>query len=968
MSLPTIATAIRVFFSYAATSRKDTQLVHRLRKQLSNVRRQQLIDDSLDSAQTRPAHLVRLGLDTAHIIVLLVSADYMDLDRCAQVELTRALERHDTEGISLVPVLAAPTELKGSPLEQLTFLPRDHKPVSARAGIGIEQALAEVAGEIHRIAERLAGSIQAGVPAETQPSLHDIPYMPNHFFTDREDILSTLYEYFTSHRVFTHMRIQALYGLEGVGKTQIAIEYAYRHRSLYRALIWLDAESGNLVNSIRDLAGRCGFSEQDCVDEAHLYAAFRRWLRQQDSWLLVLDGLGAFPLLSKFIPFESSGHVLVTTLEQAAGYLARPVPVTEMTEEDAARFLLRRVRLIDEHAGNNEIPQPTYGQAIAIVRELGGLTLALDQAGAYIEETRCGLDGYLRRYCRQGAQLLEWRGQQAHTHPDSVQLALSLTFVKVASLCPEAMHLLYLFAFLHPDTIPNDIIEQGMAALEGPLRVLKANPMLLDRAMVILFNFSLIQQRADTGMWSMHRVVQAVLKKRLTPKRQRRWTTQAVRLVSAVFPQPDCSNRAICEKYLSQARYCADVLTNLQPAPREAISLLHRLGSYCYRRAWYQKAEKNLELALSFCEQHADAESERAQVLNSLAMLYHRQGAYHVAETAYQRALEIRELAYGPDHRLVAQTLNDLALLYQDWGKYQQAERFYLRVLDIDACTLEPDHPDTAISLSNLALLYDLQGKSAQAEPLYQRAFSIEERILDARHPDWALSLNIQASQSATRGDNQEAEKLYQRALAVQEEVLGPAHPDTARTLTNLADLYEVQQRYCEAESLYLQALGIYTQVQGLDHPDVAMVLNNLAYLFRQQGQYVEAEERYQQALGIYERTSGLDHPETANVLNNLGWLYYLTQKDDLAEVCLRRVLDIRERVPGLAYPDTSKTLSTLAEVLMRQQRYAQAEPLYRRALQIVRQALHPEHPDAVLALERYTFLLAHIEEEQQNS
>jgi tetratricopeptide (TPR) repeat protein len=102
-----------------------------------------------------------------------------------------------------------------------------------------------------------------------------------------------------------------------------------------------------------------------------------------------------------------------------------------------------------------------------------------------------------------------------------------------------------------------------------------------------------------------------------------------------------------------------------------------------------------------------------------------------------------------------------------------------------------------------------------------------------------------------------------------------------------------------------------------------------------------------------------------ANTLNNLGWLYSFMQKYELAEACLRRVLEIRERVPGLAYPDTSGTLSALAEVLMQQQRYAQALPLYRQVLQIVREALGPEHPDTALALERYTFLLEQIEEEQ---
>jgi len=156
--------AVHIFLSYAATSRKDTQLVHTLRRQLSYVRQQGRIDESYDSAQSGSEHLVRPVLDAAHSIVLLIGADSMEQDSCVQIELTQALERHNTEGISLIPVLAAPTELEGSPLEQLTLLPKDRRPVSARTNIGMEQALLEVANEIRQTAGKLARSIQTSAP------------------------------------------------------------------------------------------------------------------------------------------------------------------------------------------------------------------------------------------------------------------------------------------------------------------------------------------------------------------------------------------------------------------------------------------------------------------------------------------------------------------------------------------------------------------------------------------------------------------------------------------------------------------------------------------------------------------------------------------------------------------------------------------------------------------------------------
>lgn len=964
MVLPAIATAIRIFFSYATTSRKDRCLFHRLSKQLSTLRLQKLIDDSLDSARGTSESLVRLLIDTAQIIVVLVSADYLDQER-SQVELTRALERHRTEGVHLIPVLLYPTELKGSPLEQLVFLPADRRPVSDRAGVSIDHALVEVASEIRRVVEQLAEAGRAAGPARMHPALNAIPYRHNEFFTDREAILRALHTYFTAEQQFTRTRVQALNGLVGVGKTQIAVEYAYRHRSEYQTILWLEADAGNLVNSVRSLAGLCSFTEQDQEDEGRLFAAFGRWLQHHAAWLLVLDGLDDLPVLDRFIPFECSGHVLVTTLSQATGDLAYPVPVMEMTDEDGVAFLLRRARIVGEQAAGRDISAPVYAAAHTIVREVGCLALALDQAGAYIEETRCGLAGYLARYRQQGAVLLEMRGRLAHTHRHSVRQTLLLTFARVAELCPAAMELLHLFAFLQPDAIPNELIEQGVAALDGPVRALRGDAVALDRALAILLRFSLIQRRSDTTMLSIHRVVQAVLKEGLPIRQRRQWATRVVRLVCAAFPQPEFSAWPTCERYLAQARRCADLLAQLHPVPGEAVLLLLRLGSYCYQRARYPEAEKHLQAALTLCEQGADAGEEMARALNGLALLSHRQGAYQAAETFHQRALAIREQTWGQHHRVVAQTLNNLALLYQDWGRYQAAEDLYQRVLDIDARTLGPDHPDAAISLSNLALLYDRQGKYAQAEPLYQRAFAIEERTLDASHPDLALSLNMQAERHAAQGEYQEAERLYRRALAIQEQVIGPLHPDIARTLNNLANLYEEQQRYPEAEALYLQALRLYQQL-GSEYPETADVLNNLAYLLRQQERYPEAETFYQQALRIYELTSGSDHRDMASVLNNLGWLYCLMHRYEPSEAYLKRGLDICERILGREHLDTSRGLSALAELWVQQHRYDLAEPLYRRVVQIVGQQMGPQHPETTYVLQRYAFLLERLDEQRE--
>lgn len=967
MSFSAFSRAVHIFFSCTTVTARDKSLFNKLKTHLSSLQRRGLIDEVRDSDNTIQNNLeqpVETSIDLADINVLLITPEFLNSAQCYEVEMKRALERSRTKEAYLIPVLLRPTILKGTPLEKLRFLPLDDKPLSQSSDI--DAALSEIVSQIGKFAEEIIETKRTYSYSETPLLLHTTPYGPSPFFTDREAILTSLHSYFTSNAAFHQTCVQALNGLAGIGKTQIAIEYAHLHKHEYQTILWLEAASRNLVNEkIISLAERLSLTKQDLTDEQHSFSAFKSWLQQHDNWLLILDNLEDVALIDRFVPLESTGHVLLTTLAQATGHL-RAIPVTEMTSSDSALFLLRRAKLIEERTLPDKFPEADFFHATSIAQEVGGLSLALDQAGAYIEETGCSLARYLQLYREQGEKLLAERGL-AYVHSDSVMFTFSLNFEKVKRTYPDALKLLQLFAFLYPDTISAEMIEQGAHALGGSLHKLGSSSLALDKAVALLLKFSLLQRRAEAKTLSIHRVVQAILKEKLTMKQRRQWVLQAVRLVSSVFPEAEFSNWPTCEKYFSQARHCAELIREFGLLQKEAIHLLLHLGQYCYQRAYYQDAETYLTDTLELCEQTMGLEHlDTAHTLNSLASVYHKQGKFQEAEDLYQRAWMIREQIWGSEHAEVAQVLNNLALMYKDWGRYQQAETLYQNVIIMYERTMGPDHPDTATALNNLALVYNQLGKYAQATSLYQRAFSIEERTLGTKHPDVALSMNILAGRYEDQGDYQQAETLYLRTVALQEQIFGPEHPDIAQSLNNLAGLYEVLGRYQDAEKLYERALHIYEKVSGSEHPETALVLNNLAYLLSQQGQYQDAEQLYKRALHIYEKVPGSEHPDTASILNNLGTLYLLMGKDKLAEPLLRRGLAICERMFGEEHIDTARSLKALIDLLMKQRRYQEVKPLYRRNLAIIQQALGPGNPDVTLALEEYKILLDHINEQKE--
>lgn len=962
MSLSQVYSNIRFFFSSASS---DKSLFNKLKKHLSGLKWQDLLakkDDSTTDVRSDLGQFIESNIDNANIIVWLISAEFL---ASKQEEIQRARELQKAGFAYIIPILLRPVALNGLSLDQYSCLPSDGKPVSLWPDK--DEALTDVAHGIWRAVKDLHDrSVNARSPAETEIPLDEIPYNP--LFTDRKSVLTTLRDHFTSGQALQQPQILALNGLPGIGKTQIAAKYAYDYRGEYKNILWLKAASQQVLsNEIHTRASLFSLSDQDQEDDQRRFAAVKRWLHDHKEWLLVLDNFDNSDdsnlLIHQLIPYPCNGHVLLTTLDQASGTRIRAVPVKEMAPEYGVLFLLRRAGIIDAQAPLEKASEADRKEAELIVQEVDGLPLALDQAGAYINKTGCGLTRYHALYLQHSMELLKQRGKYNDDHSESAAVTFSIAFKKIANTYPDALALLSLFAFLPPGTIPREMIEQGVPILDGPLHALAVDPLKLEDAIAILRGFSLVHCHADA--LSIHRVVRTILVAEMSAKQQRLWAVRVVRMVSAIFPAPQPDNWSLCERYLSQAQECAELIHQFQPARREvvylqdAVDLLEHLGSYYCQRSCYQDAEKYLTQALELCEQKIGLEPlDKARVFNSLAILRHKQGKYQEAEKLYLLARTIWEQEPNADLSDTAMVLNNLAALYSTLRKYQEAEDLYRKVRLIDEITVGPNHPDAVATLNNLAFLYYEQGKYQEAEPLLQNVLFIEENEFSNNHSDLANSLNNLASLYEKQGRYERAEEYYRRAFTLREHNLGPEHSETAQSLNNLAGIYVKLGKYQEAEPLYLRALTIWEQRLEPDHPDIARVLNNLAQLSRQQRQYQESEQYYRQSLAICEQALGFEHPETALVLGGLGKLYLMQKKDGLAEQFLRRALSIREKVLGSEHPDTAESLSDLAELLTHQKQYNQADALFQRALNIYQQASNLEHPDVVHVMERYARLL----------
>jgi tetratricopeptide (TPR) repeat protein len=727
------------------------------------------------------------------VILLLISADFLASDYCYGLEMQRALQRHQANEARVIPILLRPVEWNKAPFALLQALPTGAKPITTWRNR--DAAFTDMAAGIRRVIEDLS-SLQASALRAALPPVWNVPYPRNSFFIGCDDILTRLRKQVQTGQASALSQPQAITGLGGIGKTQVAVEYAYRFHQDYQVVLWARAETTEaLTSSYVTIATLLNLPEQEAQEQEITVQAVKVWLQRHSGWLLILDNADDLSLVPAFLPPALGGHLLLTTRAFSVGHLASRLEVDTLSAEQGALFLLRRASLIAPDATLEDVSPQERDLAIQVSQELGGLPLALDQAGAYLEATGTMLATYQQIYQRHRTVLLAQRRAQGADHPEPVASTWSLSFARLEAMNPAAADLLRLCAYLAPDAIAEEILTRGAAL--GPAA---SDAFLLGQTIEELRAYSLINRDPSLQTLSVHRLVQAVVRDALDASDRQRWVERAIRAVYSALPPVEHANWPQWERLLAHAQACVEWLEQEGVHFQGATRLVRLTGWYLTDRARYSEAQTLLE-----------------------------------------RAYQMSEQEQGAEHLDTARAASTLAYLYDAQGKYEQAEPLLMRTLAIYEQQLGPEHPVTATSLNNLAELYRAQGKDEQAEPLHERSLAIREQQLGPLHPDTAQSLNNLVELYQEQGKDEQAEPLLVRALAIRRQQLGPEHPDTASSLNNLAALYDAQGKYEQAEPLLERALAINEQQLGLEHPHTQITRENYVALLRAMGLDAEA-------------------------------------------------------------------------------------------------------------------------------
>ncbi|KAH7145662.1 hypothetical protein B0J13DRAFT_675286 [Dactylonectria estremocensis] len=814
-----------------------------------------------------------------------------------------------------------------------------------------------------------------------------IPYPRNEDVVRRQELIEKLDALLPQTSKYCSA---ALWGLGGSGKTQIALEYAYRRCDDPEcSVLWVHADNeATFSQDYKSIAKELGI-DADLKSE-DLLKAVRDGIKILPQWVLILDNAddltifgvgdqtGQAKNLDEYVPRAAAGTVLWTSRdEQIKGSLVSPrrgIKVARMTSDEANQLLT---------ICRDDEPEKEEIENAALIQELQCLPLAISQAGAYMRRTETSAKEYLDllEQTKMRWPILEKTQHDRHRRhgaPNSILKTWAISMDHIRRTSELAYRILHVIAYVNNQDIPHEMIAT-IAKHINKTRLDQPEEMLVMDAITRLKEFSFLTMHAvkeEGRSYEMHMLVHEAARYGLHIRQrmqldtvdaggrshpeeesERYFSQIALQVVMELYPMPERETWPACDRYLPHAVKAGDWAV-LCGKEIETSHLFSRVAYFLHTQGrWHEEEsieEKMLELQRKVLgERHGDT----ITTMSNLAVTYGEQGRYNMAETMNLKVQELRQEILGELHLDTIWSMANLASIYRAQGRYSKAESMQQKALEIRREVLGELHPETLRSIANLASIYYKQGRYNEAESMELKALELQQEVLGELHPETLRSIANLALIYCKQGRYNEAESMQQKALELQREVLGKLHPDTISSMANLALIYYARGRYNEAESMELKALELLREVLGELHPDTIWSMANLALIYYARGRYNEAELMELKALELRREVLGELHPETLQSMANLASIYYKQGRYNEAESMQQKALELqREVLGGERHPDTISSIALLAAIYYEQGRYSEAESMEVKVLELRREVLGEKHLNTLHAMEQLAY------------
>ncbi|MER5212380.1 FxSxx-COOH system tetratricopeptide repeat protein [Streptomyces sp. NPDC002838] len=749
-------------------------------------------------------------------------------------------------------------------------------------------------------------AVSAGLSvAPGQRSPHDPPRIwgnvpqRNRNFTGREMLLERLQERLSSG--VTAVLPEALHGMGGVGKSQIAIEYVYRHSRDYRLIWWIPSEQENqIVQSLIELGEQMGLqvgSEMSAVPA--VLDALRRG-EPYSQWLLVFDNAENPREVRKYFPSDGPGRIVVTSRNFQWSTDASSLEVDVFAREESVALLRRR---------SPQLPDDSVDHLAAA---LGDLPLAVEQAAVWLAETGMPVQQYLEVYERNFTALMQ--SEPPGDYPLSVAAAWNVSLGRLRETRPDALQLLQVCAFFAPEPIEWDLFS-AVRGISVPQELQSAldDPVKLGRAVREIGRYALARIDHRQNTVQMHRLVQRVLIEQMNAQEQAMMRHAAHQLLSHADPR-NPQRAAYWPRYsslLSHVR-ASNAVECEEPWTRRLV----------LNEVWFLRARGDHAGALVLGERAAGIWRDRLgedheEVLNidqQIAEALREQGvdlgrAYNLQSGLVERFRGV----LGEAHEDTLQAQSFMAIHHRNRGNFDEARQMDKRVYETSLREFGADDPATLLAAHNYAVSLRLAGDSETAREL---DYNTWQRRIEALGEDHIYTLS---TREAYLLDLQEVGR-YEEALEGYEllaeeviEKLGERHPFAALVNRNRCVTRRKMGDHEGAYALSSQYIELIADVLGTDSRYHLLIAVSHANDLRQAGKLQESRALSQQVLERHRNRYGREHPHSYACAMNLAVTLRLLGQPEAALELDQETVEGLTRLLGEGHPRTLLARMNLA-------------------------------------------------------
>lgn len=874
-----------------------------------------------------------LTVDTAARTVVLLSSAYLKSARAVDVWERAAAEDPTGGRRQLVPLRVGDVRLSTPYIDRnpvdLFRLDEVHATTALLRAVERPMALPDSVASASAPGPRFPGTV---------PKIWNAPPR-NPGFTGRSIVLERMRDQLGGGMAVVLPQPQTLYGLGGVGKTQVALEYVHRFMADYDLVWWISSEqTDDVVAALAELAVRLGAQTGEDMSAASQEAIdlLRRGV-PSSRWLLVFDNADDPETLKRFFPPGGPGHVLVTSRNQSWSQYGDALPVDVFLREESIEHLQRRA------------PGLSKDDAEQVAVAVGDLPLAVEQAGAWIAETATPVSAYIEQLAQQAARVLSLN--QPPGYPEPVAATWNVSIERLQSRSPAAVRLLQLCAFFAPEPISANLLySKEMIDALKPYDSSLQEKLVLGRVIREIGRFALAKVDQVSNSIQVHRLVQAVIRAQLSEEEQREARHAVHRILAGARPDDDepIDNPETWPRFNtiwphltpSEARFCKEPETRRLLIDR--VRYLWKRGDF---KAAYTLGE---ELRETWRETLGGDDLQYLYLRFHLSNILRSQGRFVEAMELDEGTLERQQNALGTSHPHTYMTTSGLAMDLGALGRYGEAMELATAAHEGFGQIFHEAHPRTLAAANNLALNLRMIGQYARAREIDQEVFDRRTEVLGTDHPYTLSSAQNLARDLREVGRYDDSVQLLSRTYEIYKRTLGRAFPGTLSAAKNLAVSLRRAGDVEDALRLTTATRNRYRAKYTAVNPDLLACELNLAADMFATGDPGGARDLAQEVVDEYIKVPGERHPYTLAAVNNLAVFHWGTGAAETAEPMLRQTIHYMREVLGDNHPHTIFANLNLANARADLGDPEGALELERISVMRLREALGVHHPETL--------------------